>query len=355
MRLRTACAASVVVVAVAGGVTGGAAAAPARGAGAEMPAPAYQAWCRASDLCTYAVRDSGAGVKGLALGAVDWAGVDEPLSPGQARQADGPVAYYPTMLEGIAVAVNVPGIDGHGIDLRGTTIGEIFAGRITNWNDRRIRRTNLRHPMPTNLPITLCVPGHPSGTSWDFSDYLGKVSAAFRTHVGKPSMLPTWKGTRIVRTPHVTQVGECVEGHRGAITFLPFSDAMTEGLARDIVAVGKREKVTYGQGANRTVVEKNVFMHPTTADIQKAGHFAASRIRSDLTIDLTNSQAKGAYPITVATYVIVRKDRPMRASTRRTIRYFLGPKAQGLLAGLGYAPLPPSLLSRARAQLAAAR
>ena len=337
---------------IAGGAT---AATLADGAGAEMPAPAYQAWCNASKLCTYTIRDSGAGIEDLKLGKADWVGVDEELSANQVREAGGPVAYYPTMLEGIAVAVHVPGVDGHDMDLRGTTLGEIFAGRITNWNDKRIRQTNLRHPMPTNLPITLCVPGKPSGTSWDFSDYLGKVSAAFRTRVGGASMLPKWKGARIVRTPHVTQVGECVEGHPGAITFLPFSDAMTEGLAHDIVAVGKREKITYGQGAKRTMVTKNVFMHPTTGDIQKAAHFAASRITGDLTIDLTNSQARGAYPITVVTYAVVRTDKAMPAKTRRTLRYFLGAKAQGMLTGLGYAPLPASLLSRARAQLAAAK
>lgn len=337
-------------------IAGGAAAANlADGAGAEMPAAAYQAWCNASKLCTYAIRDSGAGIEDLKLGKADWVGVDEPLSANQQRAAGGPVAYYPTMLEGIAVVAHIPGVDGHDVNLRGTTIGEIFAGRITNWNDKRIRQTNLRHPMPTNLPITLCVPAKPSGTSWDFSDYLAKVSGAFRTRAGGASMLPRWKGARIVRTPHVTQVGECVEGHAGAITFLPFSDAMTEGLAHDIVAVGKREKITYGRGARQTVVTKNVFMHPTTDDIQKAGHFAATRISGDLTIDLTNSRAKGAYPITVVTYAIVRKDKAMPARTRKTLAYFLGPKAQGMLTGLGYAPLPASLLSRAKAQLAAAK
>ncbi len=348
---------TLIIGAAASGVLAGTAVAAsmADGAGAEMPAAAYQAWCTASKSCTYSVRDSGTGVEDLALGKADWVGVDEPLSANQQREAGGPVAYYPTMLEGIAVAVHIPGIDGHDVDLRGTTIAEIFSGVITNWNDKRIRHSNARHPMPRNLKITLCVPQHPSGTSWDFSDYLGKVSAAYRTRLGGPSMLPRWKGAQIVRTPHVTEVGACVENHPGAITFLPFSDAMTEGLSHDVIAVGKREKVTYGQGANRTVVSENVFMHPTAQDIQAAAHFAAGRISGDLTIDLTNSHAKGAYPITVVTYAIVRKDRPMKAATRTSLRYFLSDRAQGMLVGLGYAHLPKSLLSRARAQLAAAR
>lgn len=334
---------------------GAAASAVADGAGAEMPAAAYQAWCTASKLCTYSIRDSGAGIQGLKTGAADWAGVDEPLSPNQVRAAGGPVAYYPAMLEGIAVAAHLPGIDGHDLDLRGITLGEIFSGVVTNWNDKRIRATNARHPMPKDLPITLCVPARPSGTSWDFSHYLTKVSGEFRERVGTASMLPRWRAPKIIRTPHVTEVGQCVESHPGAITFLPFSDAMRENLAHDIVAVGKREAVTVRTRKGTRTVQKEVFMHPTTGDIQAAGHFAASRIGRDLTIDITNSRAKGAYPITVVTYTIVRKDKRMAPATRKTLRYFLSDDAQRMLTGLGYAPLPKSLLSRARAQLAAAR
>lgn len=334
---------------------GAAASAVADGAGAEMPAAAYQAWCTASKLCTYSIRDSGVGIEGLKTGAADWVGVDEPLSPNQVRAAGGPVAYYPAMLEGIAVAAHLPGIDGHDLDLRGITLGEIFSGVVTNWNDKRIRATNARHPMPKDLPITLCVPARPSGTSWDFSHYLAKVSGEFRERVGTASMLPRWRAPKIIRTPHVTEVGQCVESHAGAITFLPFSDAMRENLAHDIVAVGKREAVTVRTRKGTNVVQKEVFMHPTTGDIQAAGHFAASRIGRDLTIDITNSKAKGAYPITVVTYTIVRKDKRMAPATRKTLRYFLSDDAQRMLTGLGYAPLPKSLLTRARAQLAAAR
>jgi ABC-type phosphate transport system substrate-binding protein len=96
-------------------------------------------------------------------------------------------------------------------------------------------------------------------------------------------------------------------------------------------------------------------MHPTTEDIQAAGHFASTRIARDLTIDVTNSEAKGAYPVVVVGYTIVRSDRRMKAQTRKTLRYFLSDAAQARLTGLSYAPLPESLRSRARAQLAAAR
>lgn len=336
-------------------VTAGAIAATmANGAGAELPAAAYQAWCSTSKLCTYRIADS-SGISDLRTGRATWVGEDEELTPSEARLAGGPIAYYPTLLSGIAVATNLPGIEGHNVDLTGETLGEIFAGRITNWNATRIRATNLRHHMPTNLPITLCVPRKASGESWDMSEYLGKVSPTFRTRVGGPSLKPKWKGN-VVRVNHVTEVGECMMAHEGGITFLPLADAMREGLVHDLVAVGKKEKVVYnvGKGKKKTVV-KHVFIHPTEDAIQAAGHFAATQEKSDLTVDLTNSAAPGAYPITIEAYAIVRKDRPMSAATRKTIAYFLSDSAQRMLPGLGYAPLPASQLAQARQQLAAAK
>ena len=349
--VRIAAAAAIGMVAV----PAAASAAPgSRGVGAEMPARAFQAWCSASSLCTYSIADD-RGPSALRNRRIGWAGADEPFTRAQVRRAGGPVAYYPTMLSGIAVAVNVPGVKGHNIDLRGTTIAEIFSGVIRNWNDKRIRQTNLRHHMPRNLPITLCVPARKSGESWDMSSYLSEVSGAFRRRVGGASLAPRWKAARVIRVPRVTGMGECMTANKGAITFLPVADASREGLAHHVVAVGKRERVTTGRGDAATTVVRHVFVHPTEPAVQKAGTHAGQRATSDLAVDLLNSAAPGAYPITTVAYAVTRRDRRMAAATRRTLRYFLSAKAQGMLAGLGYAPLPASLLSKAKAQLAAAK
>lgn len=345
----------VAVSALIGAVALPAAAAPAsRGAGAELPARAFQAWCSASSLCTY-VPTGDAGASSLRRGGARWAGADDRFTRAQARRAGGPVAYYPMMLGGIAVAVNVPGIQGHNIDLRGTTIAEIFSGAIRNWNDKRIRQTNLHHPLPRNLPITLCVPARPSGESWDFSEYLARVSAIFRRQVGGASPRPKWRAAKIVRTPRMTAVGECMQANRGAITFLPISDAMREGLTSHVVAVGKRERVTHGKGVAARTVVRNVFTHPTGTAIAKAGRMSTARATSAPTLNLLNSPVRGAYPITTEAYAVTRSDRPINRLTLRTLRYFLSPAAQRRLQGLGYAPLPANLATATRARLAAAR
>ncbi|MFM8828554.1 MAG: substrate-binding domain-containing protein [Actinomycetota bacterium] len=334
---------------------GGTAVTMASGTGAELPSAAYQAWCTTSKLCTYTIADS-SGIRDLRTGRAAWVGEDEELTPSEARLAGGPIAYYPTLLSGIAVAINVPGINGQGVNLTGETLGDIFSGTVTNWNAGRIRATNRHLRLPTSLPITLCVPRRASGESWDMSEYLAKVSPTFRKRVGGESLKPRWKGD-VVRVSHVSQMGECMAARKGGITFLPVADAMREGLTHDIVAVGKREKVTVkvgNTGKTKTVV-RHVFIHPTEKAFQKAGHFAATNEKSDLTVDLTNSATPGAYPITIEAYAVVRKDRKMSAATRKTLAYFLSDKAQAMLPGLGYAPLPRSQLAQARQQLKTAR
>lgn len=346
---------AIVIAAVLGALTGATSAvATAGGAGAALPQVAYQAWCAQSGLCTYAPRDSGAGIQDLGLGRVDWAGTDEELSASEARTVRAKVAYYPTLLAAIAVPVHIPGVVGNKVNLSGPALGAIFSGVITSWNDPRIAATNHRHRFPS-LPITVCVPAHPSGTSFDFSTYLGKVSKPFRTRVGGPSKEPRWKAPRLVRMPHVNDVARCVEETKGSITYMGLADAIRAGLTKNVAAVGKGEVVTVTRGTKKTRVRKTVYILPTEEAIVAAGHVPASKIKKDLYVDLTNSAAPGAYPITVSTWVIVKTNRPMKKATRNTLRYFLSPGAQGMLQGLGFAPLPPRLRALALRQLSAAR
>lgn len=343
--------AAVAMAATAATATG----APSAGAGAALPSVAYGHWCSTSGLCTYAVRDDAATAAALGSGRVAWAGVDQVLTPAQVQSAGGRVAYYPTMIGAIAVIAKVPGFQGGDLRLPAHTLGEIFSGEITNWNDRRIRQVNLRHQLPRNLPITLCVPRRPSGEAYDFSDFLARSSGIFRARVGGASTAPRWRGARIVREDQVTQQGTCVDSTPGAISFIDRADAIKQGDLLDVVAVGKRERVTRRtRSGTRVSVMRYAYTTPTTTDMAVAGRHAAARTKGDLTVDLVNSPARGAYPITVATWVAVRADQPMPAATRKMLRYFLSTRAQASLAGLGYAPLPRDLLRRARAQLAAA-
>lgn len=331
------------------------ASAQSAGGGAEIPAVAFQQWCVMVTSCTYEVHDADLDLDRLRSGKVDWIGVDEPLNAAQRRQAGGPVAYVPMMLGALAVVASPPGTDGHHLRLSGPTIGRIFAGEITAWGDGRIQRENRRHAFKRTQRITLCVPSQPSGSSWDMSTYLARVSPSFRKKVGGPSLKPNWKGSRIIRVADVASLGDCVAANPGSISFLDLGEAKRHGQVDEIIAVGKPERVTYGTGQNKKTVVEMVYRHPTYEGMVAAGRVAERTIDRRLMFDPINVKANGAYPLTVGAWVAFRSDRRMSPGTRKALRAMLGPSAQGRLQGLGYAPLPNSIRTKGLAAINAAR
>lgn len=328
--------------------------APALGAQPSLPGNAYEAWCRTSHLCTYTAA-SPAGLGDLQANRVGWIGADEALTAHQLQAAGGPVSYYPTMLTGIAVVANVPGITGHHLRLTDQALAGIFDGSITNWNAGAIRATNRNHHLPSSLVITRCVPRGASGDALDFTQFLAKASPAFRARMGAGSSRPTWL-VRAVRIPKVQMTSECLGDNPGGVAFLPIGDAVREHLADQVVAVGVKGKVNHpGRNGKANWRTEWVFTHPSDAAIQKAGQYVGTHLKgTTVTVDLTRTPAAGAYPITVEGYAITRRDRKMTPAARKAIAYFMSPTAQGMLQGMGYTAVPPALLAKARAQLAEA-
>ena len=100
--------------------------------------------------------------------------------------------------------------------------------------------------------------------------------------------------------------------------------------------IGRRIVAIAGLGIRRRLIELVMAI-----DLERAGE------GGDL--------GPGQMFIGIEAYAVVRKDRKMSAATRKTLAYFLSPKAQAMLPGLGYAPLPKSQLAQARQQLKTAR
>lgn len=325
------------VAAVAGCSLAGAASAfgASTGSGATFPQIAYQQWCGESTLCSYTGKGSGGGIKDLTNKTVDWAGSDAPLTGGELAAIGGRITYFPTLLGAVTVPVNISGVVGNKVKLDGRTVADIFDGDITSWNDRRITKINKGVKFPA-APIVVCVRSDSSGTSFGFSRYLGKVSKGFSAKVGGGgSKTPNWTAPNIAKGPGNAGVAHCVSSTQNAIGYVDLGDAISSGLKKNIAAIGKNGK----------------YVLPSAKSITAAGNIKASQVKADLTIDLSASPAKGAYPITITTWVLVVPGRATNGSALNSVKYFLGNKAQGQLTGLGFAPLSPVLRTLANKQL----
>jgi phosphate transport system substrate-binding protein len=322
------------------------------GSGATFPRVAYTTWCQDSGMCSYTGVGSGAGLSAIGNKTVDFAGSDaEPTSDQLAKiQAAGGGAaplFFPTLLGAISVPANVDGVSGR-LKLDGPTLGGIFAGSITSWNDRAIAATNKGVKLP-NAPITVCVRSDASGTSFGFSRYLTKVSPTFKSQVSF-SQTPPWKAPNLQKGQGNPGVANCIRSNSNSIGYVDLADAINAGLQDKLAGIGKSQVVKKGKKSSR----KTVFVLPSVKSISAAGDLRT--LKPNLLVDPSASPAKGAYPIVITTWIVTYGNYGAAgkdgAGVKTFLRYVYSKPAQAKLATLGFAPLPENLLKAAKGQIA---
>jgi len=340
-----------------------------RGSGASFPRIAYQVWCQESGgACSYTSKGSTGGINDFINGTVDFGATDAPLTSQQlsdlsAKRGGSGVLYFPTLLGAVTVPTNIQGQRG-ALQIRAKTLGEIFSGSITRWNDPRIVNDNRTNPRTRgfrfpNQPIILCVRQDGSGTSYVFSSFLAKASADFKKKV-QIAQIPNWGGQQ-VKAPGNPGVASCVSQNSGSIGYVDLGDARAAGLGPKLAAIGKSEVIRVPRvikGKKRMVaIRRLVYMPPSVPAIQRAGNVSAKQIPSNLVMDLTLSPAKAAYPIVTTTWVLGYTNYGAAGKSgslsgfRSMLNYFYSSRSQSKLSGLGFAPLPPAILAASKAQM----
>ena len=294
----------------------------ATGAGASFPAPLYSKWASDYNKATgvkinYQSVGSGAGLKQIEARTVDFGASDAPLKDEELK-AKG-LVQFPTVIGGIVPVVNIKGIQPGQIKMNGQVLGDIYLGKITNWNDPAIKALNPGLPLP-DAAIAPVRRADGSGTTFGFTNYLSKVNPEWKSKVGEGTAVnwPTGAG------------GKGNEGVAAFVGRLPNSIGYVE------YAYVKQNKMNYVQLQNAA----GAFVSPDD-DTFKAAAAGADWERSFYQI-LTNQPGKDAWPITSATFILMNKEqeKPMQASTARKFfewAYKTGDKSAG---DLDYVPMP---------------
>jgi phosphate transport system substrate-binding protein len=330
------------------------------GSGSTFARVAYTNWCQDTGNCSYTGVGSGAGLSALGSKVVDFAGSDAVPTTDQLakiQSADGGAGplYFPTLLGAISVPVNVSGLSGR-LKLDGPTLGGIFDGDITSWNDTSIAKLNPGAKLPS-APITVCVRSDASGTSFGFSRYLTKVSPSFKRKVNF-SQTPPWSAPNVQKGAGNPGVANCIKTNSNSIGYVDLSDATNAGLAPQIATIGKSQvtkvKATKNGKTVTSTVRKTVFVLPSPKTISAAGNMKT--FPANFLLDPSASPAPGAYPIVITTWVVTYGNygptgRDL-AGVKSFLDYAYSPAAQNKLVSLGYAPLPANLAKAAKAQIA---
>jgi phosphate transport system substrate-binding protein len=297
------------------------------GAGATFPNPIYSKWFDAYNKKTgvqinYQSVGSGAGIRQFTEGTVDFGASDGPMNESQIAAVNGNVAHLPTVLGAVAVTYNVPGLGETKLKLDGNALVDIFMGRITKWNDKRLAALNPGVNLP-NLDLIVVHRSDGSGTTYIFTDFLNKFSREWHDKVGYATSVNWPVGLGGKGNEGVTQQVKQVEGTIGYVELIY---ALANGLPYALVK---------NQAGN--------FVEPSLESATAAAASAKLEKDTDFRVSITNAPGKDSYPISSFTWLLVKKD-DKDAAKAKLIRDFLNwmisDEAQAMAKELKYAPLP---------------
>jgi phosphate transport system substrate-binding protein len=308
------------------------------GAGATFPYPIYSKWFGDYASATgvkinYQSIGSGGGIRQLSEGTVDFGASDAPMTDAELAKAKGPILHFPTVLGAVVITYNLPQV-AQPLKLTGDVIAQLFAGKITKWNDSRIAALNAGVTLPAK-DVLVVHRSDGSGTTYIFSDYLSAVSPEWARAPGRGKELQ-WP------------VGLGAKGNEGVAGQVK----QTEG------AIGYTELAYARQNHLATAAVRNTageFVAPSieSATAAAAGIGAKLPGNSDFRISIVNAPGAGAYPISSFTWLLIPRTIPSATKHKQLtdfLRWYLA-KGEASAASLDYAPLPQPLIAALTARV----
>jgi phosphate transport system substrate-binding protein len=309
-----------------------AAAANLNGAGGTAIYPVLSVWAQKyhdmnGSQVNYQAIGSGGGIKQIQSKTVDFANSDKPLTHDDLTKNN--LVQFPQVVISITPVVHLPGIQPGQLLLDGKTLADIYLGHVTKWNDPAIKKLNPKVALP-NMAILTVHRSDGSGTTFNFTNYLGKVSAEWKSKVGSDTSVNWPNG---VGGKGNAGVAGTVKQTVGSIGYVEYAYAMQNRLVyTDMINHdGKRVK-------------------PTMGAFQSAAANADFSNVQDFYLILTDQPGAASWPITAATYMLMRKDYP--AAKNKEVLKFLDwalKDGQADAEKLDYVPFPDSVVKQIEA------
>jgi phosphate transport system substrate-binding protein len=302
------------------------------GAGGTAIYPVLSVWAQKYQTKTgtsvnYQAIGSGGGIQQITAKTVDFGNSDKPLKP-EDLSAKG-LIQFPQVIISIVPVVNLPGVKPGQLVIDGPTLAKIYLGTITKWNDPALVKLNPKANLP-DMAIVVVHRSDGSGTTFNFTNYLGKVDPYWATQVGSDTAV-SWpvglggKGN--------AGVAANVQQTSGAIGYVEF-------------AYAKQNKMTYMDMINH----EGKKLEPTMASFQAAASHADFSKVQNFYLILTDQPGAASWPITAATYMLMRPDYP--AAKNGEVLKFLDwalKDGQDDAKKLDYVPLPAGVVKQIEA------
>jgi phosphate transport system substrate-binding protein len=303
------------------------------GAGATFPFPLYSKWfsdynkLKPDRRFNYQSIGSGGGIKQITERTVDFGASDAPMTGEELSKAPG-IQHIPTVLGAVVVTYQAPVAD---LRLTPETLAGLFLGEIKKWNDPRLAQDNPGAKLP-DLAVAVVHRSDGSGTTAIFTDYLAKVSPAWKAKVGagKSVKWPAGLGAK----------GN--EGVTGLVKQTPGAIGYVE------LAYANQNKLSMASLKNHD----GHFVRPSLDATSTAA--AGVEMPADYRVSITDAKGKDAYPIASFTYLLVYRDQQDRAKGEALLHFLWWAVHDGqrTAPGLDYAPLPKAVVTMLEKTLA---
>ena len=276
------------------------------GAGSSAAAPIYRSWSgeyrkQSGVELTYDSIGSSAGLKKIRVGDTGFGASDVAPTPAE-LQKDG-LLVFPIAITGISPVINLPKIGEKQLLLSGSVLSRIYLGEVTRWNDSAIAQLNPDLALP-DLPIKVVVRSDGSGTTYNFSDYLAKASPVWKEKQGVKSAFAWPAG--FIAAKGSEGVIKAVKETLGAIGYVDF------GYVKDNNLRAVQLKTSQGDNVQPSIDAFKAAL--SSSDWVKSGSFSTT---------LTDMPGKGAWPITMGTFVVVPQVTQKPEQTLHALQFFV--------------------------------
>jgi len=298
------------------------------GAGSTFAFPIISKWSDSYKTSTgnqvnYQSIGSGAGIKQIQAKTVTFGATDMPL--GLEDLLKYRFVQWPEIMGGIVLAINVEGVKSGDLTLDGTTIANIYLGKIKKWNDTAIAKLNPAVKLP-DAPITVVRRSDGSGTTFNFTNYLSKVSADWKNGPGEGAAIE-WP------------VGVGAKGNDGVASNVQQSK---NSIGYVEYAYAKQNKLT----TTKMINAAGKTVEPTVKSFSSAAAKADWNSVPGFGVVLTNQLGDDSWPLTAATFVLMYSEPSDPAASREAIAFFNWAFSNGNKSAedLDYIPMPANVV-----------
>jgi len=302
------------------------------GAGSTFVYPILSKWsttynAKTGSKINYQSIGSGGGIAQIKAGTVTFGASDKPLSPEELKESG--LAQFPIVIGGVVPVVNLEAAKAGEMRFTGPVLADIYLGKISKWNDAAITALNPKMNLP-DQKITVVHRSDGSGTTFNWVNYLSKVSEEWKSKIGEGTSVnwPTGiggKGNEGVAA-YVNQI-------KGSIGYVELAYAM-------------QNKMKYTEVKNKA----GNFVDPSLETFQSAAANAEWKA-PDFYEVITDAAGKDSWPITASVFVLMYKQPKDTATSADALKFFKWAlnEGQGDAKELDYVALPTTLVKQIEA------